>query len=309
MDLNSLLNAISGEGPIPKQSELIALSSLNAEEARQFEERIGQVDEGRRIELARGLNELCEDQAELDLEPAMVALAGDESSEVRRLAASSLWESVSANTVRLVLRLAQSDRNLRVREAALISLANYALAYEVGKLRTTLGEELKAALQDMVSDEEEPLLIRRRSLEAIGVFNEQPVRELVKWGFAHHDREVKISAVYAMGRSADDFWLPEVMQALSSTDGEVCFEAARAAGEIELTQAVSRLTELANDEDREVSTSAAFALASIATEEAVLALRQLAGSDDEFLRDLGEEATQALRTTHDPLDLAADMDQ
>ncbi len=309
MDLNSLLNAISGEGPMPKQSELIALSSLNAEEARQFEERIGQVDEGRRIELARRLNELSEDQADLDLEPAMVALSGDESSEVRRLAASSLWESVSANTVRLVLRLAQSDRNLEVREAALISLANYTLAYEVGKLRATLGEELKAALQAMVSDEGEPLLVRRRSLEAIGVFNKQPVRELIKWGFAHHDREVKISAVYAMGRSADDFWLPEVMQALSSTDGEVCFEAARAAGEIELTQAVSRLTELANDEDREVATSAAFALASIATEEAGLALRQLAGSDDEFLRDLGEEATQALRTTHDPLDLAADMDR
>ena len=309
MDLDSLLNAITSDGPLPRQSELIGLSSLDPRGAKLFGRTAGQLDRGRRIELAQRLSELAEEQSDLDLEPAMVALALDESSEVRRLAASSLWESVDADTVRLVLEIAQSDRDLEVREAALISLASHALYFELGKLRSTVGEELKAALQNMVWDEAEPLLVRRRALEAIGVFNEQEVRELIKWGFAHRDRGVKTSAVYAMGRSADDFWLPEVMQALSSDDAEVCFEAARSAGEIELTQAVPRLVDLTREDDREVATNAAFALASIATEEATLAIRQLAGSEDEFLRDLGEDAFQALRTTHDPLDLAPEMDR
>lgn len=309
MDLDSLLNAITGDGPLPRQSELVGLSSLGAEEAGLFERAAKQLEKGTRVELAQRLSELAEDQSELDLELAMVALARDESSEVRRLAVSSLWESVDANTVRLVLEMAQGDRDLEVREAALVSLASYTLSFELGKLRSTAGEELKAALESMVRDEAEPLLVRRRALEAIGVFNEQPVRELIKWGFAHRDREVKISAVYAMGRSADDFWLPEVMQALSSSEPEVCFEAARAAGEIELSQAVPRLTELAAQDDREVATNAAFALASIASEEAVSAIQELAASEDEFLRDLGEEALEALRTTYDPLDLAPDMDR
>ena len=308
MDLNALLNAIAGDGPLPRQSELIGLSSLGAEEARRFRKTAGHLERSRRIELAQRLSELAEDQSELDLEPAMVALARDESSEVRRLAASSLWESVNADTVRLVLKMARDDRDLEVRETALISLASYALSFEVGKLRSTTGEELKTALQRMVRDEAEPLLVRRRALEALGVFNEQPVRELIKWGFGHQDREVKTSAVYAMGRSADDFWLPEVMQALSSQDGELCFEAARAAGEIELTQAVPRLNELTRVDDREVATNAAFALASIATEEAGMALKDLSNSDDEFLSDLGKEAIQTLRTIHDPLDLAPEMD-
>lgn len=308
MDLDALLNAITGDGPLPRQSELIGLSSLDAEGAGLFERAAKQLDRDKRIELAQRLNELAEDQSELDLEPAIVALALDESSEVRRLAAASLWESVNADTVRLVLEMAQSDRDLEVREAALISLASYALSFEVGKLRPTVGEELKAALNNMVRNEAEPLLVRRRALEGIGVFNEPQVRELIKWGFGHGDREVKISAVYAMGRSADDFWLPEVMQALSSTDGGILFEGATAAGEIELTRAVPRLTDLAQDDDREVAAKAAFALALIASEEAVAAIRELAASDDEFLRDLGEETLQALRATHDPLDLAPDMD-
>lgn len=309
MDLNSLLNAITGDGPLPRQSELIRLSSLDAEGASLFERAAKQLDRERRVELAQRLSELAEDQPELDLEPAMVALARDDASEVRRLAAASLWESFNAETVRLVLGMAQSDRDLEVREVALISLASYALSFEVGKLRSTVGEELKAALQSMVGDEAAPLVVRRRALEAIGVFNENSVRELIKWGFGHRDRDVKISAVYAMGRSADDFWLPEVMQALSSTDMGICFEAARAAGEIELDQAVPRLTDLTRGADREVATNAVFALASIASEEAVSAIRQLAASEDEFLRDLGEEALEALRTTHDPLDLAPEMDR
>ena len=309
MKLNSLLNTIAGDGPLPRQSELVGLSALDLEEARLFERAAKQLDRERRIELAQRLSELAEDQSELDLESAMVALARDDASEVRRLAAASLWETVNADTVRLVLELARSDRDLEVREAALISLASHALSFEVGKLRATVVNELKATLQSMVRDETATLIVRRRALEALGVFNEQPVRELIKWGFGHRDREVKISAVYAMGRSADDFWLPEVMQALSSTDMGVCFEAARAAGEIELGEAVPRLTQLAAQDDREVATNAVFALASIATEEAVSAIRQLAASEDEFLRDLGEEALEALRTTHDPLDLAPEMDR
>ncbi len=303
MDFAALLAAIAGGDKLPKHSDLVGLSSLTPAEVEQFKQAMTQAAEERRIELASRLAELAEDQTELDLAPAMVGLTSDPSAGVRRLAVSSLWESADPATVRLVLKIAQSDPNVEVREAALLSLASYALAFELGQLRATVGQQLKDALIKMVNDEDEPLVIRRRALEAIGVFNEKPVRDLIRWGFAHPDREVKASAVYAMGRSADRFWLPEVMQSLSSAHTEIRFEAVRAAGGIELEEAVPTLVRFTTDDDREIVAAAVNALAEIATDEAERALTQLAGSEDEFLREIGEEGLENLRTYRSPLEI------
>ncbi len=105
---------------------------------------------------------------------------------------------------------------------------------------------------------------------------------------------MRVSAVFAMGRSCDDVWTPQIIAELSSDDAEMRYEAARAAGELELRPALARLAELAYDDDREIQEMAIWALGEIGGKQANRVLDQLAAqadsAGDEVLADAVAEA-------------------
>ncbi len=86
---------------------------------------------------------------------------------------------------------------------------------------------------------------------------------------------MRVSALFAMGRSCDEQWASRIMDELSS-GVRMRFEAARAAGELELRPAVTRLIELAYEDDREIQEMAIWALGEIGGKRANHALDQLA---------------------------------
>jgi HEAT repeat protein len=144
------------------------------------------------------------------------------------------------------------------------------------------------------NDTDEPLDVRRRALEAIGNCGREGVSELILKAYRADELLMRVSALFAMGRSCDDVWLPHIVAELSSDYPEMRYEAARAAGELELRPALARLTEIAFEDDREIQEMAIWSLGEIGGKEANRALTQLAAladdTDDDVLADAIAEA-------------------
>jgi HEAT repeat protein len=94
-----------------------------------------------------------------------------------------------------------------------------------------------------------------------------------------------------MGRSLDrERWGDMVIDDLSHENPQVRFEAARAAGELQLDEAVPALGELLNDADSEVQEMSIWSLGEIGDDEARQLLERRLETADEKLTSLIEDA-------------------
>jgi HEAT repeat protein len=89
------------------------------------------------------------------------------------------------------------------------------------------------------------------------------VPELIQEAYEADDLKMRASAVHAMGRSYDQDWGEIILDELLNEEPEMRYEAARAAGELELEEAIPTLGQLLMDEDREVTENAIWALGEI----------------------------------------------
>jgi HEAT repeat protein len=94
-----------------------------------------------------------------------------------------------------------------------------------------------------------------------------------------------------MGRNLDGKrWGPTVLDELTGDNAKLRFEAARAAGELHLEEALLPLGELLDDDDREVQEASIRALGEIGGREAERLLEKRLETADEELAELIEDA-------------------
>jgi HEAT repeat protein len=86
---------------------------------------------------------------------------------------------------------------------------------------------------------------------------------LVEEAYASGDAFLVQSSLLAMGRSVNAAWGPRVLAELHNPSPALRAEAVRAAGELELHDAISDLIELTEDVDREVRRAAIWSLAQL----------------------------------------------
>ena len=98
-----------------------------------------------------------------------------------------------------------------------------------------------------------------------------------------------------MGCTYDDRWSEIIMQEIESDDAEIRYEAARAAGSLELEEAIPKLARLALDDDREILEVAIWSLGEIGGNEAMRILNLLAEkAEDEDDQDLIQAIDEAI---------------
>jgi HEAT repeat protein len=133
--------------------------------------------------------------------------------------------------------------------------------------------------------------VRRRALEAISNCSRPEVAELIEDAYKDKDTRMMSSAVYAMGRSCDERWEPIIMKELRNSDSGMRYEAARAAGELEIEAAIPLLGKLLDEPDREIIEAAITALGEIGGGEAQRLLKMIA---DVAEKDGDDELTEAI---------------
>ena len=171
----------------------------------------------------------------------------DPDPEVRVLAIQGLWDYPDPTLIESLIEIAERDPEQQVRNRAITALGRYVHEGEMadydfdwGAIEDAMREDelpeesfrrVMAFLLGIAQDPSASPDARRFSIEALGFSSEPEVVDLVMQ--AYHDPlvDMKVSALFAMGRSGLAQWIPYVLDELDSPEPRLQFEAVRAAAQ------------------------------------------------------------------------------
>jgi len=292
-------------------SSLYNLSGMDRDETLLFQEAWSSIAVKRRRQIINFLVEITEESFEVNFSPVFRFCLGDEDERVREAAIEGLWEDNDIALINPLIKLLQDDPSISVRAGAAASLGRYVLLGELDKIKAKHFALVRKALLETIHSSSENLEVRRRAIESIAYSGEEGVQGIIEAAYYDENERMRISAVFAMGRSADPYWSDLVIGELESAKPEMRYEAAVACGELRLSEAIPLLAELVNDPDREVLEAAIWALGQIGGNESRRILYECYREDDEFLCEAVDEALEHLEFMEGlpfiPLDDLPDM--
>ncbi|MCX7622414.1 MAG: HEAT repeat domain-containing protein [Thermomicrobium sp.] len=244
--------------------------------------------------------ELSEANIDLDFRRVLLVALDDPDKEVRRRAIEGLWEADETGVLHRFLARLETETEPEVRAALAQALGRFAELDVEGRLPRPESERLRGALRALLHASE-PVEVRRRALESIAVYGDSVALAAIEEAYWSGDPALRVSAIYAMGRSLDRRWLPLLLDELRSDDPERRYEAATACGELGAEEAIDELIGLTTDPDRDVQGAAIAALGRIGGTIATNVLRRLARSADPVVRDAAEDALGEAMFASDPL--------
>lgn len=289
----TLARLADSQVPLSK-ANLFALSRMTREEEQRLHEVWPDVADERRCDIIRSLLEMAEVSVQVDFNAVFRYCLEDPEPTVRRFAVEGLWEDEDVALMHRLVEMVVEDEAEEVRAAAATSLGRFVLLAELEQLERDAATLVRYALLSVIRNRVESHEVRRRALESIAYFCDEEIRGLIEAAYCEADEKTRASAVFAMGRSADEYWREIVLSELFSDSPEMRCEAARACGELEIRRAVQPLMASLNDPDREVQEAAIWALGQIGGPEARKALVDCCASDDRGLREAAEDALAEL---------------
>jgi HEAT repeat protein len=277
-----------GDGPI-NATVFYGLSDLTEADLAQVKPVWDGLDAEYRSKVMRRLVDVSEANFELDYRTIGLFGLTDRDADVRQAAIDVLWEDQSLELMSRLIERALRDEAAEVRAASASALGRFILLGELGDLPERETVRSQDAVITLLNNEQEQVEVRRRALEAIANCGHAVVEPAINQAYQSAEHPMRVSALFAMGRSCDDDrWSKFVLRELQSSDAEMRFEAARAAGELELTDALPLLARLAEGNDREIKEIAVWSIGEIGGKKAMKVLNRLADEaeaedDDEML--------------------------
>jgi HEAT repeat protein len=285
---------------------LFRLSDMEPAEIAEFSSRWPQQGDERRQVISRHLADISEENFEVDFSPVFAVCMADPLPEVRLAALDGVWDSSNTAIIQPMIDLMERDEDTRVRALAASSLGHFILMSEWRQLPVKVSEPIVAALLAQLDAPETDLQVRRAALESLGAATHPRVPNLIMATYDSGDELLQLSAVFAMGKSADTRWTDIVIDEMSSASPQMRLEAARAAGIIGSEEAIAELAELISDDELEVRLAAVTALGQIGGDLAVKILMQVAEDPDaDELYEAVDEALEEIDWLGGDLDLAA----
>ncbi len=252
------------DNPFPARF-LPRLSDLENPELEFLKETWSKIPLWRKRALMEDIEELCKDDYLVSYESLGVFAAEDEDALVRLHAVRTLWEFENKNLVPTFVRLLRNDPDIDVRAASASALGQYLYLGELDELPVKILKEIEVLLLDISQGNEEEA-VRRAALESLGFSSREEVPALIEAAFNSGEVGWRTSALFAMGRSRNEIWNNLVLSMLNNNQPDLRLEAARAAGELEITQAVPILLELLDDPSDSIRDASIWSLSQIGGE-------------------------------------------
>ncbi len=251
------------------------LSKLESDQIAELDTVWQRLDAEYRARVIQELVDTSETNFELDFRTLGLYAVEDDDAAVRAAAVELLWTDETLEGMRTLLNLAFEDDSSAVRAQAASALGKYILLGELDDLPETQTAACVDACFAMFHNEDEDIEVRRRALESLGNASRDGVNEAILEGYHSQERAFKIGALFAMGKSFDHEWSSMVQHELNSPDSEVRYEAARAAGEIGIEEAVPKLSRMVHEPDRDIQEVCIWALGEIGGKEVTRILQRL----------------------------------
>jgi HEAT repeat protein len=267
------------------------LSGLTPDELKQLAPVWESLTAAYRRKIVRQMIEVGETNVDLNYAAMGKFALKDTDPSVREAAVELLFEDMSITLLNQLIEMAQFDESREVRAVAASALGRFILAGELENLPEREAVRAQDAAINILNNDGEDVAVRRRALEAIANSSHEIIEDAIKEAYENHDRQMRVSAVFAMGRSCDEQWTPMLLRELDSDDPEMRYEAARAAGEIMAEETIPLLTRLTSEADREIKEAAIWSLGEIGGLDAKRVLTRLAQTaEDEALLEAIEDA-------------------
>lgn len=219
---------------------------------------------------------------------------------VRTTAVRCLWEARLPDVWEPLKRKAEADPDEEVRSTAISVMGRYVYEEMLTELEELDEDELAApqellqtvhqTLVGYLNDPALSLLLRRRALEALSYLPDEAELDLMRAWVNDPNPELRMTAIFAMGRSSNPEFEPIVLKALNDPELDVKREAIRAIGEGNFEGGISLLLALVRGSDRELMFEAVSALGEVGGPQAIQELERLNQSEDEELAELAELA-------------------
>lgn len=301
MTLESYLTDLTKKPDPINHQGLLQLSGLSNAEVLEVVSSWPRIALERRREILERMIDLAADNLELDFAAVFRACLNDTDDQVRAWAARGLWDSDDRTLIRPLIKLLTVDPSSEVRAAAAVSLGKFAAMAQERKVVPRDAEKIHDALLATVNKTEEDPEVERRSIEAIASFRSPQVEDIIRKAYNDGDEMLKQSAIFAMGRSSDERWLPIVIQETRHQDASIRFEAANACGYLGSDVTVPHVIAMLEDDDSQVQLAAVKALGSIGGGLAKRALTQCLKMGDEAMEEAATAALSSAEFDDDPL--------
>ena len=301
MTLPDLLTDLTDlEKPVT-YSGLLQLSDLPVEGLTELKTVWSNLPTERRRETVRKLIELADDNVEFDFSSIFKSCLTDDDDAIREMAAKGLWETEDRTMIRPLVKLLENDTCAEVRASAAMSLKNFAVMSQNGKLLSRDGDRIRQALLAVANRPTEDFDVRRRAIEAVASFNTLETNSVVREAYESDNPTLVQSAIFGMGQSSNPAWMPTVVDEMSNPLAAVRFEAATACGLLGEEGVVPHLLRLLRDDDSEVRLASIKALGLIGGPTAKHVLQQHLSDNDEAIEEAAREALTSLEFEDDSL--------
>ena len=301
MTLELYFQKISTESTSLKYGDLAQLSGLTDSDISAMDGLWAGVPIERRRKLIERLVTMAENNIDLDFTSIFKHSLNDIDPMVRALGVNGLWESNDRKLVRPLIALLKEDSHKDVRASAAVALGKFGALAQDGKLLSRDGERIKEMLLSLLEELDEDPDVWRRVLEAAAVFNTPRIRELIGNAYTSEESKLRISAIFAMGKTADATWLPNLIKAVGDDDPAIRYESAIALGELAEEEAVPHLVPLVKDHDTQVQLASIKSMGAIGGQLATRTLQKCLKSDDDSIQEAAELALSDLGVEDDPM--------
>jgi len=254
----------------------------------------------RKITLLEDLEELAEADTLTNFDDLARSLLNDSDPQIRTRAIRLLWENEDVKLVPIFQKAMNGDESTEVRTVAANALGFFVQQGELEKIPEEIHHRIEDDLLQATTSAKE-ILVRRRALESLGYSGRKEVIPLIEAAYHDKNPDWVVSALFAMGRSCDDHWKKHVLSKLRSPDEDIRTEAIHAAGELELSSARAILLDhLEDEEDLEIRRELIWALSKIGGEGVRTRLEELLDAEiDEETASFIEEALDNLTFTEE----------
>ena len=294
MPFPAVLSALFGGDEVPVHL-VFRLSDMPADDFALFQREWSEVSEDRRAALVRHMADIAEENYLVDFTPVFAYLFDDNYASVRQAALDGVWDSTDTHLVPPIIAMLQGDANVGVRAAAARALAHYVLLAEWGQIRAGAASPIVDALLAEYDRPTAPPEVKRAALEAVASSDHPRVPDLILNAYDDGSNDLQLSALFAMGLTADQRWLPILDDEMQSPSADFRAEAARAAGSLGSADSIDALEGLLSDADIEVAMAAVYALGQIGGDRATELLTRLAEDPNyEELYDAIDEALEEM---------------
>lgn len=247
-----------------------------------------------RVQLLEALAEASESNFDLDYRELGILALQDPVPEIRKAAIELLWADETDEVFARLLDMIQTDDSAVIRARLLIEIGRFLTLGEYETIPQSLAQDAQEIVLAIYQTEAEDVMVRRRAVEALASSSHDSVPAIIEEAYYSGEPALRTGALFAMGRTCDSQWRDIVLQELSNSDDEARYEAVKAAGELELDDAVPALANIALEDDNDIQFMAIWSLGEIGSPEAVRILGILAEEQAKENPDLLEAIEDAL---------------